>query len=111
MFAWGLLDHLLHVSVHVTHRYLTILQLFPYNYTVQVLTYTYTKVSLIESPGRPGTPFTGEQSDLDVARSAALGLWSCSKSKSNKLVRLAVIDGTYFTCTPVLKCRMHVYTS
>lgn len=45
-------------------------------------------MSLLEDPGRPGTPFTGEQSDLDVARSAALGLWSCSKSKSNKTALL-----------------------
>ena len=40
----------------------------------------------MEEPGRPGSPITGEQSDLDVARSAAMGLWSCSKSKRNKLV-------------------------
>ena len=47
----------------------------------------FSQVNLIESPGRPGTPVTGERSDLDVARSAALGLWSCSKSRSNKIVR------------------------
>ena len=39
------------------------------------------------NPGRPGSPITGQQSDEDVARSAALGLWSCSKSRSNKIVR------------------------
>lgn len=43
-------------------------------------------MNLIVNPGRPGSPITGQQSDQDVARSAALGLWSCSKSKSNKIV-------------------------
>ena len=44
-------------------------------------------MNLIVNPGRPGSPITGQQSDEDVARSAALGLWSCSKSRSNKIVR------------------------
>ncbi|CAI8029073.1 Armadillo repeat-containing protein 4 [Geodia barretti] len=42
-------------------------------------------VGLLSSPGRPSTPVTGERSDIEVARSAALALWSCSKSKSNKM--------------------------
>ena len=46
------------------------------------------QVALIQAPGRPGTPVSGQHTDLDVATSAALGLWSCSKSKSNKLVRV-----------------------
>ena len=44
------------------------------------------QVNMIEDPGRPGTPVTGERTNLEVARSAALGLWSCSKSRSNKIV-------------------------
>lgn len=43
-------------------------------------------MNLIVNPGRPGSPITGQQSNEDVARSAALGLWSCSKSRSNKIV-------------------------
>ena len=45
---------------------------------------------MIEDPGRPGTPITGERTNLEVARSAALGLWSCSKSRSNKIVSVCV---------------------
>ena len=41
------------------------------------------QVGLLSNPGRP---VTGERSDIEVARSAALALWSCSKSKSNKMV-------------------------
>lgn len=41
---------------------------------------------MLEDPGRPGSPITGERSDVEVARCAALGLWSCSKSKKNKQV-------------------------
>ena len=48
------------------------------------------QVNMIEDPGRPGTPVTGERTDLEVARSAALGLWSCSKSRSNKIVSVCV---------------------
>ena len=48
--------------------------------------FMFMQVNLIVNPGRPGSPITGEQTDQDVARSAALGLWSCSKSKSNKIV-------------------------
>ena len=44
------------------------------------------QVGLLSSPGRPSTPVTGERSDIEVARSAALALWSCSKSKSYKMV-------------------------
>ena len=43
-------------------------------------------VAMLEDPGRPGSPITGQRNDLEVARSAALGLWSCSKSKKNKQV-------------------------
>jgi len=53
-------------------------------------------VKLIENPGRPGTPVTGERTDLEVARSAALGLWSCSKSRSNKIV--SGIPPAFYRC-------------
>ena len=56
------------------------------DYTLTPLTLSF-QVSLLSNPGRPNTPVTGERSDLEVARSAALALWSCSKSKSNKIVR------------------------
>ena len=46
------------------------------------------QVSLLESPGRPGTPSTGQRSDIEVACCAASALWSCSKSKKNKLAML-----------------------
>ena len=55
-----------------------------FHYNIQ---YMCMQVNLIVNPGRPGSPITGEQTDQDVARSAALGLWSCSKSRSNKIVR------------------------
>ena len=45
---------------------------------------------MIENPGRPGTPVTGERTNLEVARSASLGLWSCSKSRSNKIVSVFI---------------------
>lgn len=41
---------------------------------------------MLENPGWPGSPITGERSDLEVARCAALGLWSCSRSKRSKHV-------------------------
>ena len=56
------------------------------NSTVHTL--VYMQVSLLQNPGCPGSPITGDQSDLEVARCAALGLWSCSRSKSNKIVRM-----------------------
>lgn len=43
-------------------------------------------IAMLENPGRPGSPITGQRSDVEVARSAALGLWSCSKSRKNKQV-------------------------
>ena len=45
---------------------------------------------MLESTGRPGSSLTGERSDLEVARCAALGLWSCSRSKRSKQVSLHV---------------------
>ncbi|XP_003387718.1 PREDICTED: armadillo repeat-containing protein 4 [Amphimedon queenslandica] len=45
-------------------------------------------VNMLESTGRPGSSLTGERSDLEVARCAALGLWSCSRSKRSKRVLL-----------------------
>ena len=64
-------------------------------YTSPSLPIQWFQVGLIESPGRPGTPVTGERTDLDVARSAALGLWSCSKSKSNKAVSVHIYMGAH----------------
>ena len=45
---------------------------------------------MIKDLEQPGTPITGERTNLEVARSAALGLWSCSKSRSNKIVSVCV---------------------
>lgn len=44
---------------------------------------------MLESPGRPGSPISGERSDIEVSRCAAQGLWSCSRSKKNKMVKNA----------------------
>ena len=60
-------------------------------------------VNMLEDPGRPGSPITGQRSDLEVARSAALGLWSCSRSKKNKLVSVCVSE-----CTTCCWCMVHV---
>ena len=45
---------------------------------------------MIEDLEQPEKPITGERTNLEVARSAALGLWSCSKSRSNKIVSVCV---------------------
>ena len=55
----------------------------------------YFQVNLLSNPGRPNSPVAGERSDLEVARSAALAFWSCSKSKSNKIVRNLYITFIY----------------
>ena len=47
---------------------------------------------MLESPGRPGSPISGERSDIEVSRAAAQGLWSCSQSKKNKMVSVCVWD-------------------
>ena len=57
-----------------------------YTATLLLTLFVGHQVGLLSSPGRPSTPVTGERSDIEVARSAALALWSCSKSKSNKMV-------------------------
>ena len=57
-------------------------------------------VNMLEDPGRPGSPITGQRSDLEVARSAALGLWSCSRSRKNKLVSECVMSSTVLLEVP-----------
>lgn len=41
---------------------------------------------MLENPGQPGSSITGERTDLEVAQCAALGLWSCSRSRKSKQV-------------------------
>ena len=45
-------------------------------------------MALLADPGRPGTPSTGVRSDTEVACCAARALWSCSKSRKNKVAML-----------------------
>lgn len=54
---------------------------------VRILIY-FLQVDMLQDPGRPGSPITGERSDMEVARSASLGLWSCAKGRKNKQVFL-----------------------
>ena len=55
---------------------------------VFIILYFCVQVNLLDDPGRPGTPTTGQRSDTEVACCAAGALWSCSKSKKNKLAML-----------------------
>ena len=43
---------------------------------------------MLDDPGRPGTPTTGERTNTEVACCAASALWSCSRSRKNKLAML-----------------------
>ncbi len=53
---------------------------------------------MLENPGRPGSPISGQRSDIEVSRCAAQGLWSCSKSRKNKMVPIIIIIIIIYLC-------------